>query len=82
MKENNIEDQRTYYSALEALQLKLQRDSQQVENSFQRCIIHYLLNPTPETRNHCLAELSLLHTTTAKHFNALFDFVQWLEKSQ
>lgn len=47
--------------------------------SFELCLLDYFLNPLPETRNHCLAELTLLrHTTIARHYNALFDFEQWL----
>lgn len=50
---------------------------------YELCLLDYFLNPTPATRNLCLAELNLLrHTTTARHFNALFDFEQWLQKSQ
>ena len=51
--------------------------------SYELCLLDYFQNPTPETRNHCLAELNLLHhTTTARHFNALFDFENWLKESQ
>jgi hypothetical protein len=47
------------------------------------CLLDYFQNPTPETRNHCAAELNLLqYSTTARHFNALFDFEQWLKESQ
>lgn len=50
---------------------------------YELCLLDYLLNPSPETHKFCLAELSLLrHTTSARHFNVLFDFVQWLEKNQ
>lgn len=79
---NNLQSDTLLQATLHKLKREHGTTGDKINRVFELCILSYLCEPSQATRNFCLAELNLLrHTTTAKHFNALFDFEQWLKES-
>jgi hypothetical protein len=77
---NNLQSDSLLQATLHKLKREHGTTGDKINHAYELCILDYLSEPSPATRNHCLAELNLLrNTATARHFNALFDFEQWVE---